>query len=818
MDADDELEYSKLARQNNSIEKLRKKLSDHASKCADILSKLLVLCKLVMYSELKSTEEATNLLREGVEEQAKTCRSITDIFTLSIMPYFEILKRNFYPSDPSDSIPSWQMPLDKVYTIIHVSLIMFYKNLSTLRSNICEATEDLRKSLNSIYEEIGLNNLERSLMLINNKAKLNNLIGTKEEKIQTPIGLMDVYSRHLITKLKGSNFDQATKVVDEIKTSLTKLTSNSSHYLFSDLCEIKDIYIPSPIHDLVPFSESTSLLSKMFSSSCAGAYSIVVSGDDQEEVKKNKQEPIDLSNYSLECNKSLNEVIESLSDELNKLSNQFNCSYLDEEIQSELIIKLDQNMKELYRKLEKVFRMCQNYVQDNKIKEEQELNEILEDFEANNISSCTDQNTLTHLHYMPLIAKLIGEIDRFIFDVDKRIATLNILNIDILNLQLIEKSILKYNTEIIMRQDVLLINFFKIEWIEMFMHLVFNDIFDDLLVRLNENIDKSLMPIIGTINIRTVAQFVYADKHSFFNNQNLITQIEKNYYTSISKGLGSLIQRVLFNMNECKKKIKPGDQMSKINIIEDEKSKAQRILLEKSSKSDDSCLCFCSYEVNNRPVNVIQSTLDYIILTNLIKYSLDGSSNTINKILEFLQSEIASNLTHVIYSRWLLWLCMFVGNIQNKNFDAKLRIRLSRDQFPLLEQCLRKHLRGLKYLQAMNDDSKQNEIINGVSFEVELFRRVESVKTDLKRTEIKQYLENPNAFPIKSDFFTSNESNSLRKYSLEFNTTDPYKKIITIMAIMNKLRHLGNTLLYNYDEFIFTPVEIDSTSVEFYFD
>jgi hypothetical protein len=50
------------------------------------------------------------------------------------------------------------------------------------------------------------------------------------------------------------------------------------------------------------------------------------------------------------------------------------------------------------------------------------------------------------------------------------------------NLQLIEKSILKYNTEIIMRQDVLLINFFKIEWIEMFMHLVFNDIFDDLLV------------------------------------------------------------------------------------------------------------------------------------------------------------------------------------------------------------------------------------------------------------------------------------------------------------------------------------------------
>ena len=68
MDEDLIKEFSTLNQKNNNIDRIRSRLADHAKKCAKVLTKLYTLCKLVQYTDLRSVEEATNILREANQD------------------------------------------------------------------------------------------------------------------------------------------------------------------------------------------------------------------------------------------------------------------------------------------------------------------------------------------------------------------------------------------------------------------------------------------------------------------------------------------------------------------------------------------------------------------------------------------------------------------------------------------------------------------------------------------------------------------------------------------------------------------------------
>jgi hypothetical protein len=216
--------------------------------------------------------------------------------------------------------------------------------------------------------------------------------------------------------------------------------------------------------------------------------------------------------------------------------------------------------------------------------------------------------------------------------------------------------------------------------------------------------------------------------------------------------------------------------------------------------------CFCTLNYQNKPVCLVHNSIDYIINYICLNYKINNLNHKAkilyDMLIELLVKEPVSELSSLVYSRWAVWICLYFGQIESTSWESKILIRLSTSETKL-KDIANRHLKS--YLHSSN------------VFCFDLVNKNISFETKIDESKVNDYLRNPRFFPDKHEF-TVKTFNIDNFYKPEFNVSTLNKEIETKLIILDKLGKLGGSKIYNYNNFCFTSVEIESKQLYINFD
>lgn len=759
-------------------------INKYADLFGNSLKKLHHFCKFILSREIHDTENFNNEISSILTNEPNKFLSMSDVFLSSVKPFYELLLLNFFPHESNDSkfSPIFLYP-SYVYPLIQSSILIFTKKLTLFNSLICKSIKENQTKIDNFEEKFGINTISKSIVIIDKNSKINYNDQLKDGCCNTPIELIDVYSQYLCDNLSNNNYLKGINHLNTITEMMKNNIKNFNEYKI-ETKELDTNDIPEHIKNLIVCELDEDILE---SPSLSNFISTFQKDCNNIETAKN-DERIRLKQISIDCDVEFKEIFKNIYSELGKLDSSKKC-------ENKLAIQnIDVLMKNYLKKLNELSEKIMNFVTNQDIEMETKFKDLLNEMELDeNIYS---DEIFVHLTYLPKIIKELKLLDKYINKLEIRVDLERRVSLNYLRLESIDKSILKYMCETIMRQDVYLHNYLKFNWIKILFNCSINDCFQDFNLRVANSVNNNYLLLIGSIYNRLPVTFLYSgdsDSSNFFKNNNLVEQIKNEYYEGLKHGLGNFLKKILLEMICVMKKF----NKNQLHVSIESKPNLS-LNIGKHKLTDDYTPCFCTLNYQNTPVNLLHNTVDYLVTVICVNNSMNDTTfkPLHDQLVDLLKNETFYNLTETVYARWSLWLCLFSGSIQSQGWDSVLEVNVNDSN---LKELALKHLKN--YLDGVS------------SLKFKLIEDKSSYESKIDYERLREIVKNPKKFPDKNEFLTKIKNNSLI-FSPNFSKTN---ELETKFIILNKLGKLSCSTIYNYQNYIFSPINIQSKELKINF-
>jgi hypothetical protein len=782
-------------KQNNDAQK---KINLYANKCGDSIEKLFSLIKFILKKEETDTQELLDNASAYLSNTNNNS-SLSGVFLASILPFYDYLKRCFYKNESDDEYLEWQVPTSIMYSIIQNAIVVFTKNLAELDSNICISIKEKTKNIDDFYTNYGISNINKSIMLINKNCKLNTFKETSDLKSEsterTQIDLIDAYSVFLTKKLHDHSYNRGLAQFESVAAAMIANIKNFNNFNRNEMSIINPKEIPNEYATFLIINQKSDnnfdigeddIISNIFNNN---SVCNVLAGRGS-----------GLKEINFVCNTDINKVLNELNQEIITLLNKNRCTSEININKNEFNSKIDDRLSKLVDKLNKVSNLAETLITNNDIEMETEFENKLEKIRSN--ISTDDEDFTNHMKYMPLISSQIKSLEFHIKKIESKIKIDQSLEIQCARFLSIDKSILKLMCEQIMAKNIFIHSFLKFNWVNLLFRCTESDIFSDFNVQLGKLINSNYLLVIGSINNKTTAEFLYNETANlkFFNNTEFKNKIISEYYNGLKEGLGKFIKCILFEMLNV---------MSSLDITKDQlpsldysiKNDLNETLIAGNSRINDNYApCFCTINYLNKPVNLIHNSIDYFISYICINYKMNNLNSKAKELfdllIDLLSKEPYSELTSCVYSRWVAWICLFFGKIESISWEAKIIVSLKLSDLKLAD-IARRHL---------NANYQSNN-----TYCVKLADNKTSFETKIDQAKLDAYINDPKSFPDKNEFTIKTLTSNIN-FKPNFDVSSIEKEIETKLILLNKFGKLGCSTIYNYENYKFTAIDIDNSN------
>ena len=756
------------------------KIDKYADEYAGVLKKLFHMCQFVINKEVQENEDAIEELSVIASNGPAKYKDLSEVFSWSIKPILEQIRHTFFPS-LDESFSQLNMPASKMYPIIQSSILIFSSHLSKFQLAVCKSIKNYQEKIEKYKERYGFPQISKGVVIIDKNLKINFTHNFENNKNNTPIELISVYSNFLVSRLNSVNFDKGISELESVNESI-KETIKNFNSIKADMSEIKYLDIPDEINDYIlckvsEHSKDQSLFSNIFDE-CNKQCDILETGKGYPQTN--------VKEVNLACNYNLEKMFESLNRDLANLDNICTANRAKSETEAPLKAYLDS--------IHKLTSDTFSYVNFQDLEIQQKFNKIMSEMNSDLISK---DDTVFHLQYLPKLLKEIKILEVYVNNLDKKMNHERSLALYYQHLESIDKSLLKLMTETIMKNDIFIHSFIKFSWVDLFQRCTVSDAFGDFNRKLAAVINPNYLLSIGSINNRITSQFIYNESHSFFENNLFLDKISNEYYNGLSNGLGGIIRSIVIEMLSHIQKFDKSKIQASVDYVNNQLS------ISKQSMTQNHVACFCTINYQNSPLVLMNYTIDYLVSYVCINYFLDRNNQTAIKLFEhlidYLHSETYAQLTNLVYSRWISWICVFSGVIESNSWESNLKIKI---QNPKLKDIAFKH---------MKDYIKSPTEIN-INFAVSLV----AYESTIDQNKIKEYLKNPGAFPNKHELTTKLANNS-QLFRPVFDISSSEKELETKLIILNNFGKLSCVSMHNYSHLMFSPIGIESKELTFIF-
>ena len=545
------------------------------------------------------------------------------------------------------------------------------------------------------------------------------------------------------------------------------------------MTEIKSLEIPDEIEQYLLFKElnehpsDKSIFSEVFEK-CNRQCDIIQTGGGRPNVKE----------INLACNFNMEKMFESLNQDLSQLcsKNATNTTKSD----------TTAHLKEYFDSIQQLTDDAFSYINYKDLELQQKFSKIMIEMSSDLIIS---DDTISHIDYLPKIVREINNLKEYIERVSSKMDHERRLALYFQQLEIIDKSLLKLMTETIMKNDLFIHNFIKFNWIDMLQKCTtFSDAFGEFNRKLALRINPNYLLSIGSINNRIASQFFYKENsNNFFDNRLLFAKITNEYYNGLTSGLGGIIAQIITEMLASSRGFDKTKKHVSIDLANN------KLSIGKQQMTPNHVACFCTINYQNSPLVLMNYTIDYLISNICINYFLnvnDQTASTLFGILvDLLNNEPFSELTNLVYARWVSWICVWSGIIESTAWESNLVIKV---QDPKIKDIAFKH---------MNNYIKTPTEIN-----VKLISNSTAYHSTIDQSKVNEYLNNPKSFPDKNEFTISSAISS-QMFSPVFLNSSIENELELKLIILNKLGKLSCISLHNYAKFIFSPIQIKSNEL-----
>jgi len=709
-------------------------------------------------------EEVLNLMGNGFQENS----GIADLYLNFVKPMFEYLAKSLLPNENF----AINLPPKQVFVLMQISTIMILKHLNNIEKTCCDQALEFRKELQKFYNQLDIVELNKCMVGISNDLKLNSTI--KITNPQIPSQMLDIYTTYFKKMLESKTFLNSLDYLNSIDQNIKKITNSVSFSSMRLDLKVPNFDIPMEIQDDIPFVD----LGVQFDGTDFIKYLIDNNPTQCRKASSSKLSPLDRN-----CFDGIDRIVKKMTDSIKNVMTGDDEIALEENINKKIELEIQPMIVEMLDDLKNINIIAQEYVSDTYSKMDQLVNQSLKNINPEMVD--IEKYAFDSIEQMAKLTQFIGRIDKYCVMLDEKIKEHYELRHELYRAHLVEKSILKYAPEAIIKSEQFILSYFKFDWLKYFFNYVTNDMFG-WLKKFNIMFDKNYMIVMGSINTRVVSQFLLSidDDEGFFNNKDVKNQVEQEFYDSLEPSLGQFMRLIIHKLIKIGSTI---DKNQTINILE--LNSNDKMLLSKNRLDANHSLCFSNIGLSNRSLNVLLFSTDFIYLSALIKCSLSQNFEATNEILEYLNNEMNDNLTNIVYVRWLLWACVFYGTITGNDWIGCC-IKLDKKKHPALVSALVKHLGHSK----LNNISIINETIT-----VDLVKANQSVKINSNKFKTHQF----DKYPKLEEFLTFEQSDNVSQHKVQFETStnDIYKDLKNKFVLLNMFGGvLGSSEMYYFDK------------------
>ena len=482
----------------------------------------------------------------------------------------------------------------------------------------------------------------------------------------------------------------------------------------------------------------------------------------------------------------------------------------DEKKNEEKELKI--SMDKLLKDLKNVNLIAQDFVTNTYVDLDTSIQSLLKTIDPEIANS--ENMSIENVPKIKKIANLINKLNNYVSTIDEKIYEHQLLRQELYRLGSVEKGIVRYAPEVLLKNEHFFSAFFEYNWLKYFFMIASFDMYGwlkEFHLKFNENYHL----IIGSINCRIVGQFVYPTTEVFFNNTQLQNKITAEYYGSLNHSLGNFIKIVLNKMIVVKNKHDASIPI--VSIDQDTKEKIN--FSRKKIDTANYTLCFSTINNSNRGLRIVLLTCDYLIQASFLKLLLNSNQHfrdNLQNFINYIDSEEPCSLTNAIYIRWLLWATFYLGRVIGSDWIS-CKIECNATEFnSKLNSAL---VKQLKFLETNNKDVFNSSFKELANLTIYLRPVKQTYETSLKTEKIYEYKENPNQYPNIDDFIIETMEDRLNKHIPHFynhTETDIYKCLETKFILLNKISSsFSSSLLYNFEknDKTFSLVDIDKTEL-----
>lgn len=754
-------------------------INKYAEKYADVLSKLYNLCQFVLNKEIQQSEQAIEYLSEITLDTPTKYNNLSEVFLSTIRPIFEQIRDTFLPGGDFNR---WDIPAHRMYPIIQSSIVIFCNHLSKFQLAVCKSIRDYQTKIEKYHDRLGIAHISKGIVIIDKNSKINYTNPFENNNNNnTPIELISVYSKYLVEKLKNKNYSRAiaelASVSDSIKDNMKNFNS-----IKAELTEIKSLEIHEAAKQFIIFKDLDNTEENIFSeifNDCNRQCNILETGKGTSATK--------VKEINLACNLNLEKMFESLTQDLSRLNQ---CSS-PANVKSETSDRLKEYLDSIQTLTDDTF----SYINYHDLEMQQKFNKIMTSMNSELIGP---DDTISHLDYLPKLLKEVKILDVYIDNLDLKMNHERRLALYYQQLESIDKSLLKLMTETIMKNDLFIHNFIKFKWLDLFQKCTVSDAFGDFNRKLSLTINPNYLLSIGSINNRIMSQFYYKENNSnFFENRLLLDKVSNEYYNGLTNGLGGIIRTIITEMLSNIKKFDSSKPQVSVDLANN------KISVGKQQMTQNHFACFCTINYQNSPLVLMNYTIDYLITYICINFYLNKNDqkalDLFEHLINYLNNEPYSELTSMVYARWVSWICVFAGKLESQLWESNLKIKIINSK---IKDIAIKHLKN--YLKSSTE-------IN-----IKLVDNAFAYQSSIDQKKVDEFLNNPKSFPDKQDFLI-NSASARHMFSPVFDNSSMEKELELLLIILNKFGKLSCISIHHYAQLIFSPIEIKSNELTLIF-
>jgi len=195
------------------MEETNKLYEDYSKKCIEQLTRLVNLVKTMLKFQHKKTNELENILNSLLSNTVESY-GLDDLYLKFIKPLFDYLTKMLLPTHE-------YVEPNQAFVLMKITLVIIVKHLNTIEKSCCNEILEFRKRLQNYYKEMECDELDKCILTINPKIKLNSVL--KSVGPQLPMQLLKLYTSFFKNMLDSGSFVNGLQYMNKLDKSLKRV-------------------------------------------------------------------------------------------------------------------------------------------------------------------------------------------------------------------------------------------------------------------------------------------------------------------------------------------------------------------------------------------------------------------------------------------------------------------------------------------------------------------------------------------------------------------------------------------------------------------